>query len=100
MRDQQGLAYTVASVYQSNVLQGLFLTYIGTNPNTVAQAQKGMEEQIEKLKKEFVSSNELKSAKDRIYGNYLLSLETNTQKAETLASFFLQQNMQGQEHYD
>ena len=89
LRDQKGLAYTVSSVYQSNLLQGAFVTYIGTNPKNVQQALQGLEEQIDKLKKEFVSSKELSEAKDRIYGNYLLSQETNSDKASTVASYEL-----------
>ena len=90
LRDKQGLAYTVASIYQSNVLQGVFLTYIGTNPNTIEQAKKGMEEQITLLKRNFVSSKEIEQAKDRIKGNYILSQETNAEKAHTLSTFELQ----------
>ncbi len=87
LRDRQGLAYAVASIYQSNVLQGVFLTYIGTNPNTVDQARLGMEEQITLLKRNFVSSKELEQAKDRIIGNYILSQETNSEKAHTLSTY-------------
>ena len=89
LRDQKGLAYTVSSVYQTNILQGAFVTFIGTNPKNIQQAKQGLEEQIDKLKKEFVSSHELSEAKDRIYGNYLLAQETNADKASTSASFEL-----------
>ena len=89
LRDQKGLAYTVASTYQTNSLQGAFVTYIGTNPKTAIQAKEGIEEQINRLRKEFVSSKELSQAKDRILGNYLLSQETNMQKAQTVAAFEL-----------
>ena len=89
LRDRQGLAYTVGSVYQSNTLQGAFLTYIGTNPKTIEESKKGMLEQIDKFKKVFVSSKELEQAKDKIYGNYILSQETNAEKAGTTAAFEL-----------
>ena len=89
LRDQKGLAYTVASIYQSNTLQGMFITYIGTNPKTVEQSKNGMFEQITKLKRNFVSSKELNQAKEQLYGNFLLAQETNSEKAHTVANFEL-----------
>ena len=89
LRDQKGLAYTVASIYQSNTLQGMFITYIGTNPQTVEQAKEGLIEQITKLKRNFVSTKELTQAKEQLYGNYLLAQETNSEKAHTIANFEL-----------
>ena len=89
LRDQQGLAYTVASVYQSNFLQGVFAVYIGTNPQNVNKAKLGMLNEISKLKHNFVSTKELEQAKDRIMGNYLLANETNSDKAQALGIFEL-----------
>ena len=89
LRDQQGLAYTVASVYQSNMLQGTFALYMGTNPQNTQKAKEGMIKEIEKIKHNFVSSKELAEAKDQILGNYLISKETNSEKANSLASFEL-----------
>ena len=39
------------------------------------------------MKKEFVSEKELQEAKDKILGNFILSQETNMEKASTLAWF-------------
>ena len=89
LRDQQGLAYTVASIYQSNMLQGAFAIYIGTNPQNLQKAQEGLKSEISKLKQNFVSSSELSKAKDKILGNYLISKETNSEKAQTMALFEL-----------
>ena len=89
LRDKQGLAYVVASTYQSNMLQGAFITYIGTNPHNIDFAKNEMLKEIDKFKKNFVSSKELQQAKDQIWGNYLLSQETNSEKANTIASFEL-----------
>ena len=41
------------------------------------------------LKKEFVSDKELQEAKDKILGNFVLSQETNMEKAYTLGWFEL-----------
>lgn len=89
LRDQKGLAYVVASSYQSNALQGAFLTYIGTNPNNIEEAKQGMLEQLKKFQTNFISSKELQQAKDQIIGNYILSQETNSEKAHTLSTYEL-----------
>ena len=89
LRDQQGLAYTVASAYQSNILQGVFAVYMGTNPANEQKAKEGLMNEIAKLKRNFVSSKELEQAKDRIIGNYLLSKETNSEKANAVAQMEL-----------
>ena len=39
------------------------------------------------MKQEFVTQEELQSAKDKLVGNFVLSQETNTQKADTLGDF-------------
>ncbi len=87
LRDQQGLAYQVGSSYSSNINRGTFLLYIGTNPKNIEIAKKGMLGEIEKLKKEYVSDKELNETKDKILGNYIISQETNMEKAETLGWF-------------
>ena len=40
--------------------------------------------EVFRLKKEFVTSKELKEAKDKLIGNYIISLETNLEKASSL----------------
>ena len=45
--------------------------------------------QINILKREFVSDKELQEAKDKILGNFILSQETNMEKAYTLGWFEL-----------
>ena len=46
-----------------------------------------MLKQINILKREFVSNQELRDAKDKILGNFILSQETNMEKAHALGWF-------------
>lgn len=87
VRDTEGLAYQIGSGYSPNVLGGSFLVYIGTNPKTLKYSEKRLNEEVERLKKEFVSEAELKGAKDKLIGNYLIGLETNLEKAVTVCNF-------------
>jgi zinc protease len=86
LRDEQGLAYQVGSTYSANVNKGVFAVYIATNPATEQVAKNGILKEIEKLKKEFVTNKELQEAKDKLLGNFVLSIETNMEKASLVNS--------------
>ena len=85
LREEQGLAYTVGSSISTNVLDGAFIAYIGTNANSIEQAKSGILEEFETLKKEMVTTKELNDAKDKILGKFLMSLETNMDEAGLLS---------------
>ncbi len=86
LRDEQGLAYQVGSSFSANVNKGVFALYIATNPENAETAKNGMLKEIETLKKEFVTDKELSEAKDKLLGNFVLSMETNMDKASTVNS--------------
>lgn len=87
LRDQEGLAYQLGSSYSANALKGAFLVYIGTNPQTLEKSQKMLMAEINKLKTEFVGTKELEEAKDKLIGQFILSQETNLDKAATVGWF-------------
>ena len=84
LRDEQGLAYQVGSSFSANVNKGVFALYIATNPDTALTAKEGLFKEINKLKKEFVTDKELSEAKDKLLGNFILSMETNMDKASVM----------------
>lgn len=87
VREQEGLAYQLGSSFSPRILRGAFTIYIGTNPKTLYVAQDKMLEQVNRLKSEFVSDKELQEAKEKIIGNYIISQETNLDKATTVGWF-------------
>lgn len=87
IRDQEGLAYQLGSGYAPSILRGSFVVYIGTNPQTLERAKQKLFEEVFRLKKEFVGGKELKEAKDKIIGNYIISQETNLDKASNAGWF-------------
>lgn len=87
LRDQEGLAYQLGSSYSANALKGAFLVYIGTNPQTLEKSQKMLMAEINKLKTEFVGTKELQEAKDKLLGHFIISQETNLDKAATIGWF-------------
>ena len=46
----------------------------------------GMFNEINRLKREFVTDKELKEAKDKLLGNFVISMETNMDKASVVNS--------------
>ena len=84
VRSQEGLAYQLGSSYSPKILKGSFTIYIGTNPKTLSLAQKIILAEVNKIKTQFVSDKELQEAKDKIMGEYLISQETNMDKASLI----------------
>jgi len=84
LREQEGLAYQLGSGYSPNVLRGSFMLYIGTNPNTLEKAKEGLFAEIKRLKTEYVGDKELRNAKEKLLGNYVIGLETNLDKASNI----------------
>ncbi len=87
LRDKDGLAYQLGSQYSPNVLKGSFIVYIGTNPQNLDYAVKRLQEEVFRLKTEFVGTKELQEAKDKLLGHYIIGQETNLDKATTLGWF-------------
>lgn len=87
LREKQGLAYQLGSGYSPHALRGSFVLYIGTNPSTLEKAKQGLFDEIQKFKTEYVGDKELKDAKERIIGNYVISLETNLDKSTNLGGY-------------
>lgn len=84
LRDERGLAYQIGSFYTSNINHGLLGVYIGTNPHNYTIAKNDILKEINNLKTKFVSQKELTEAQDKLLGHYLLSKETNMEKASIL----------------
>jgi predicted Zn-dependent peptidase len=87
LRVKDGLAYQLGSQYNPNVIKGAFIVYIGTNPENLEKAKSKLFEEVYRFKKEFVGTKELQDAKDKLIGQYILSQETNLEKASTIGWF-------------
>ncbi len=87
LREKEGLAYQLGSGYSAHALAGSFVLYIGTNPQTLEKAKEGLFAQINKLKNEYVGDKELKDAKEKLIGNYIIGFETNLDKASALGGY-------------
>ena len=87
LREADGLAYQLGSSYVPKALGGYFVTYIGTNPETLNYSKDKIKKEVNRLKMEFVSDSELQDAKDRLKGSFIIALETNSEKASVTGLF-------------
>ena len=87
LREKEGLAYQLGSGFSEHVLRGSFVLYIGTNPATLEKAKEGLFKEIKRLKTEHVGDKELKDAKEKLIGNYVIGLETNLEKASAIGKY-------------
>jgi len=80
IRSRQGLAYSVGSIFRPGKLEkGVFLAYSGTRVESTHQAISTIIEHIEKIRKESVSDEEIKRAKDAFLNSFIFSFSSPDQ---------------------
>jgi predicted Zn-dependent peptidase len=90
LRDKQGLAYTTAAQEPMRVDPGYFLALLGTAPENAAKAEAALREQLDRIRRERVSDDELRVAKAYLLGNLSMDRRTNARQAWYLASLEVQ----------
>ncbi|MCR5265329.1 MAG: insulinase family protein [Cyanobacteria bacterium RUI128] len=87
LREKKGLAYTVRTSCEIKELAAMFSIYIATEPSNIDTCLKGFQEEIDKIKAELVSEEELQSAKNNIDGKHQFIVETNFQQSTSMAYY-------------
>ncbi|MBW4828732.1 MAG: insulinase family protein [Clostridiaceae bacterium] len=83
IREDKGLAYSVYSHPSFYEKTGAYTIYVGLNPEKIYEAVELIKEDIEIVKKELITKEELFKSKEQLKGNYLLGLEnTSSRMAE------------------
>jgi zinc protease len=86
LRDKQGLAYTTAAQEPMRADPGYFLALLGTAPDNASKAEAALREQLDRIRRERVSDEELRVAKAFLLGNLAMDRRTNARQAWYLAS--------------
>ena len=81
LRDKQSLAYSLSSFSFFGLDTGSFGIYIGTSPEKKDQAIEGVWEQLETIRAEEVSEEELDRAKNILISQYELAIQTHSAQA-------------------
>lgn len=87
LREKKGLAYTVRTSYENHSKSAVFSIYIGTEPSNIQTSIEGFKIEIEKIKNELISEEELHNAKNNIIGKQQFITETNSQQANLMAYY-------------
>ena len=87
LREKKGLAYVVRSSYEAYAQCADFYIYIATEPKNIEVSLNGFKEEIDKIKTELVSEEELENAKNNLFGKWAFSLETNNNQAISYAGY-------------
>jgi zinc protease len=85
IRDEMGLAYDVDSSFSLNKEKGLFQVEVQTKNESADLVISEILKQMEKIRKEYVSDEELTDAKSYLTGSFPRRLDTNRKIANFLA---------------
>jgi zinc protease len=77
IREQMGLAYFVGSSQMQGLVPGLFLFYLGTDPQKLEPVKSAILEEIDKLASEGLTAEELARAKKKLIGQQQISNQSN-----------------------
>ena len=82
LRDKESLAYTVAALVRPGIDPGFFAIYMACDLPKVEKAETGLKKEIERIRSEAVSEAELVRGVTNLVGNYQISLQSSSARAE------------------
>jgi zinc protease len=77
IREEMGLAYFVGASQMQGLVPGLFLFYLGTDPQKIEAVKAALLEEIGKLAREGLSDLELARAKKKLIGQQQIANQSN-----------------------
>jgi len=87
LRDQQALAYTTLAQYPSRVDTSAFVAILGTAPENVVKAEPALAEQLERVRTQPASAEEVAVARAYVLGSQAMDRRTNARQAWYLAFY-------------
>jgi zinc protease len=85
IRDNQGLAYSVGSILDANLIAGSFFVSLQTRNEAANQALTGVLNELKGMRDGTVTDQELNDAKAYLIGSFPLRLDTTSKLAEILS---------------
>ena len=89
IRDKQALAYSTAAPYPTLVDTGYFVAQLGTAPENLSRAEASLKKELDRIREEPPSAEELRVAKAYLLGNFAMDRRTNERQAWYLATYEL-----------
>lgn len=91
IREKRGLAYSIYSYPSSYTTTGTFSLYAGTGEQQAVQVTELMLEEIEKIRKQGVTQQELVRCREQLKGSYLMGMESTHAHMNALGKVMLLQ---------
>ena len=85
LRNKLSLAYTLGCVQKSMVDTGFFTFYVATAKSKIASARKGLLKEIDDIRKNGISDEELLLAKRELIAGHKIKMQTNSYFTQTSA---------------
>jgi len=85
IREERGLAYSVYSGLQCYADTGYQMVYLATAPEQAREALDVVMQEVRKIRREGVSADELREAKEHLKGSLMLGLESSSSRMSNLA---------------
>jgi predicted Zn-dependent peptidase len=89
VREHRGLAYNVYSFQALYAGRGQIGIYLGTRPDNVAPALKVVADELQRLREDGVTAEELARSKENVKGRLVLSLESTASRMNRLGASVL-----------
>lgn len=86
IRDNRGLAYVVGASLQSGLMEGPFVIRMGVNPKDIDHAIETALTELERIRREPPTEDEVADAKNYLLGRLVLSMETTAGFASMLVT--------------
>jgi len=87
LRDQQALAYTTLALYPSRVDTSGFVAILGTAPENVPKAEPALTQQLERVRTQLATEDEVGVARAYVLGSQAMDRRTNARQAWYLAFY-------------
>lgn len=85
LRDKKSLAYSVTSMAGEGIDPGYFAAYMGTSPEKVPEALRGIREQLDRVVQEPIPVDELERAKRHLAGTHEIGLQRLSGRSAAMA---------------
>jgi predicted Zn-dependent peptidase len=85
IREERGLAYSIASYYTAYIDAGSFVVYAGTSPATSREVVRLTLDEVSRVRRAGLTDEEVARAKESLKGSLMLDLETPGSRMTKLA---------------
>ena len=89
VREERGLAYSVYSYPSSYATTGMFTVYAGTTLQNLGTVEQVIRTEMQKLRREKVTSGVFEQNKEQLKGSYVLALESTSARMNSIGKAVL-----------